>query len=77
MTEKILDLSIQAGLACDGTDFDEQAVLLFAEMIIRGCITALIDSGIQCSYTTTDQAIATCVVEGAIKNINTTFGRTS
>lgn len=32
------DLSIQAGLACDGTDFDDAAIQLFTEMIVKDCI---------------------------------------
>lgn len=38
MNELVEAMSIQAGLACDGTDFDNQAVQLFTEMIVNDCI---------------------------------------
>ena len=43
--EIIDDLAIQAGLACDGTDFDRDATRLFAHMILQSALDYLFYNG--------------------------------
>lgn len=35
MSHELEDMSIQAGLACDGTDFDNEAIELFANLVLK------------------------------------------
>lgn len=41
MSPKLEHLSIQAGLACDGTDFDDQAIVDFAKMVTQELLVEL------------------------------------
>ncbi len=42
MNHALIDqIAIQAGLVCDGTDFDQQAVREFAKLIILECADQL------------------------------------
>jgi hypothetical protein len=73
MTPLIGELSIQAGLACDGTDFDDLAVQTFAEMIIEECIKAVEKTPAH-GYTTFDQAVMDGTKQRSIRSIKEHFG---
>lgn len=41
MSPKLENLSIQAGLACDGTEFDDAAVVEFAKLVTHELLVEL------------------------------------
>lgn len=41
MSPRLETLSIEAGLACDGTDFDDAAIVKFAELVTQELLVEL------------------------------------
>ena len=76
MTPLIEKLSIQAGLACDGTEFDDTAIQSFADMIINECISVVEKTDKTHGGTSYDINMIEGTIERSIKAIKKHFGKT-